>query len=114
MYDPGRQRGARMFDDRALRALLFEVVRQVLREERPKLEPSEYLSVADAAEWAAVTPQTIRTWMGAGRLGRYRAGRELRVKAKEPEELLKRVEAEGAGLEARLAEARAHLQPMLA
>ena len=77
-----------MFDERALRALLADVVRQVLREERPPPTPSEYVSVADAARRAAVTPQTIRTWMSAGRLGRYQAGRELRVKTSELEELL--------------------------
>ena len=77
-----------MFDERALRALLADVVRQVLREERPTAGTSEYLSVADTGRRAAVTAQTIRAWMTPGRLGRYRAGRELRVKARQLEELL--------------------------
>lgn len=78
-----------MIDERALRAVIADVVRRVLREERaPPPAGAEYLSVADAARVAAVTPQTIRAWMTAGRLRRYRAGRELRVRRTELDELL--------------------------
>jgi excisionase family DNA binding protein len=80
-----------MFDQDAFRALLLGVVREVLREElgaRPAAT-EEYLSVARAAEVADVTAGTIRTWMSEGRLARFRAGRELRVRRADLERLLR-------------------------
>jgi excisionase family DNA binding protein len=44
--------------------------------------------VARAAEVAKVNPATVRKWVEEGRLGRYRAGRELRVKRSELDRLL--------------------------
>lgn len=79
-----------MFDETRFRALLVDVVREVIREElavRPALE--EYLSPARAAEVAEVTAGTIRAWVAEGRLGRYHAGRELRVKRADLERLLR-------------------------
>jgi excisionase family DNA binding protein len=76
-----------LFDERALREIVAEEVRRVLREElqergRP-VSDVEFLPVAEAAARVAVTPATIRVWMAQGRLGRYRAGRELRVRISE-------------------------------
>ena len=39
---------------------------------------------------ASVAPATIRVWMAQGRLGRYHAGRELRVRGAELAELMRR------------------------
>jgi len=80
-----------MFDQNAFRALLLDVVREVIREElgaRPA-SGDDYLSVARAAEVADVTAGTIRTWMCEGRLARFRAGRELRVRRADLERLLR-------------------------
>jgi excisionase family DNA binding protein len=89
--------GRVMFDQNAFRALLLDVLREVIRDElgaRPS-SCDEYLSVARAAEVADVTAATIRTWMSEGRLARFRAGRELRVRRADLERLL-RGEAPGA------------------
>jgi excisionase family DNA binding protein len=85
-----------LFDEEALRALIADAVRKAIREDggaRVVDGPSsgEYLPVATAARIAAVAPATIRTWIGDGRLGRYRAGRELRVRRAELERLLRTV-----------------------
>lgn len=77
-----------ILDEAALRGLIEEAVRKVLREERAGAPAGEYLSVADAARAAAVTPPTIRDWIRAGRLARYHAGRELRVRRDDLERLL--------------------------
>ncbi len=74
-----------LFDERALREIVADELRRVLREElasggRPAND-AEYLPVAEAAARASVAPATIRVWMAQGRLGRYHAGRELRVLA---------------------------------
>jgi hypothetical protein len=83
-----------LFDERALREIVAEELRRVLREElatggRPAND-AEYLPVAEAAARASVAPATIRVWMGQGRLGRYHAGRELRVRGAELAELMRR------------------------
>ena len=83
-----------LFDERALREIVAEELRRVLREEgsqpvRPAND-GEYLSVASAAVRAAVVPATIRVWMAQGRLGRYHARRELRVRASELAELTRK------------------------
>jgi excisionase family DNA binding protein len=70
-----------------LETVIRETVRLVLREElrgaldalRPR-GASEYLTVAQAAEVAAVAPDTIRRWVAEARLPRHNAGRELRVR----------------------------------
>ena len=48
----------------------------------------EFLPVAEAAARVAVAPATIRVWMAQGRLHRYHAGRELRVRITELAELM--------------------------
>lgn len=77
-----------------------ETIRILLQEELGKLDArlkrieervdktqatDVYLSPVDAGRIAGVTPAMIRGLVQAGRLGRYRAGREMRVKASELE-----------------------------
>jgi excisionase family DNA binding protein len=81
-----------LFDERALREIVADEVRPVLREElsergRPAGDV-EFLPVAEAAARVAVAPATIRVWMAQGRLRRYHAGRELRVRTTELAELM--------------------------
>jgi hypothetical protein len=76
-----------LIDERAFREMVAEEIRRAIREElgpggRPGSD-DEYLPVAAAAARAAVAPATIRAWMAQGRLRRYYAGRELRVRAPE-------------------------------
>lgn len=68
-----------MIDEVKLKALIMDAVREVLKE-HPRAGSDDYLSIADAASVAAVTPKTVRAWISEGRLRRYHAGRELRVK----------------------------------
>jgi hypothetical protein len=76
-----------LFDERALREIVADEVRRVLREELPErgrsVSDAEFLPVVEAASRVVVAPATIRVWMAQGRLGRYRAGRELRVRITE-------------------------------
>jgi hypothetical protein len=82
-----------LFNEKLLREIVAEEVRQVVREEladlRRRAGASEYLPVAEAGARAAVTPSTIRVWMAQGRLGRYHAGRELRVLTAELDTLMR-------------------------
>lgn len=75
-----------LFDESRLHNLIKAAVNDALAERRR--EPETYMSVARAAEVAEVAPATIRTWISEGRLGRFRAGRELRVKRSELDHLL--------------------------
>ena len=81
-----------LFDERALREIVSDELRRVLREQRGVVSgpanDGEYLPVAEAAARAAVAPATIRVWIAQGRLGRYHAGRELRVRGSELAELM--------------------------
>lgn len=78
-----------VLDETALRALIADEVRRVLREEIGRLaEHDEYLSIASAARVAEVTPDTIRAWIREGRLGEHWAGRERRVLRSELERAL--------------------------
>jgi hypothetical protein len=83
-----------LFDERALREIVAEELRRVLREELTagsrSANDAEYLPVAEAAARASVAPATIRVWMAQGRLGRYHAGRELRVRGSELADLMRR------------------------
>jgi excisionase family DNA binding protein len=78
--------------DSAVRAVIGEELRRVVREELPgllaQLLPAMpggdcYLAVAKAAEIADVHPDTIRGWVKAGHLAQHRAGRELRIRLDE-------------------------------
>jgi excisionase family DNA binding protein len=73
----------------ALRALLRDEVRRVLRDELGALvaqvapqrtSPEEYLSVKRAATIAGVSQGTVRGWIRTGRLPEHRAGRLVRVR----------------------------------
>jgi hypothetical protein len=89
-----------LFDEAALRQIVGEELRRVLREERTGGRPAndgEYLPVAEAAARAAVTSATIRVWMAQGRLHRYYAGRELRVLGAELTTLMRRPPANARG-----------------
>lgn len=79
-----------ILDETALQSLLENAVRKVLREELRPLPAivGEYVSVGEAARRIDVTPATIREWIGQGRLGRYNAGRELRVRVIELDVIL--------------------------
>jgi excisionase family DNA binding protein len=79
-----------LLDEAALRALIEEVVRKVVREEAvPGVAAQEhYVSVAEAARRIDVASATIREWIQQGRLGRYHAGRELRVRLSELQALV--------------------------
>ena len=78
-----------LFDEAALRALIAEEMRRVLREEVSRLvDRDEYLSVASAAQLAELTPDTIRAWIREGRLSERWAGRERRVRLSDLERAL--------------------------
>jgi hypothetical protein len=81
-----------LFDEKALREIVAEELRRVLREERVErgrpANDVEFLPVAEAAAKVAVAPATIRVWMSQGRLRRYHAGRELRVRVTELGQLM--------------------------
>ena len=96
-----------IFDELALRCLIEDVVRNVLREQprRGSMASDEYVSVAEAARRVDVTPATIREWIGQEKLARYHAGRELRVKVAELNAML----ARSSGKEARSPEDEARL-----
>jgi excisionase family DNA binding protein len=102
-----------ILDEIALRALIEEVVRTVVREElravapRPG-QPDEFLSVVAAARLVGVAPTTVRTWVSQGRLQRYQAGRVLRVRRSELEVLLASAPADDASRDIS-AEARARM-----
>lgn len=79
--------------DYVLREMLREVVRDELqiamndlKTELSRLQPpppqsDRYLSVAQAAELAAVTPETIREWVRKGDLRAGKAGRLVRIRS---------------------------------
>jgi excisionase family DNA binding protein len=89
-----------LIDERALRDLIAAEVRKVVREEIARgsgaTAGDDYLAVKDAARIASVATDTIRDWIKNGSLGRYHAGRVLRVKRSELHELLARPPALGA------------------
>lgn len=77
----------------ALRTMIAEVVRQEIAKAGLAPKPAGadgYLSVAQAAELASVAPGTIRRWVREGELPDRRAGRVLRVRRADLEELLRR------------------------
>jgi excisionase family DNA binding protein len=74
-----------LIDERALRALIVDVV----REELAKMQaPAEYLSTGEAAKLAGVAAGTVRRWIREARLTEHRAGRHVRVRRADLERLL--------------------------
>ena len=79
-----------------LRVVVREEIRAALVEVRPRSGTEDgYLSVEQAAAFAAVHPDTIRAWVKAGRLPEHRAGRELRLLRDELHRFLERAGATG-------------------
>jgi len=84
--------------DLAVRALLKDVVREVLREERgqdaARAEPAappaatELLTVEAVAGRCSVSRETVRNWIHSGALVARRAGRKLVVKPDDLERFL--------------------------
>ncbi len=80
-----------LFDEKQLIEMVTDALRTVVREEFGRAAPGvaeEFLSVAQAARLAGIAAGTIRAWMMEGKLRRYHAGRVLRVKRSELEQLL--------------------------
>lgn len=50
---------------------------------------AELLSTAEAARYARVTPRSIRRWLDAGKLRALHAGRELRIRRGNLDELMR-------------------------
>jgi excisionase family DNA binding protein len=70
------------------RVIVEDALRKVLREERSRASQApgpddHFLSVADAAALASVTPGTIRKWVKEHKLVRYGTRRVLRVRRSE-------------------------------
>jgi excisionase family DNA binding protein len=83
-----------------LRELRAQVER--LAAAQPAQEPATapvavYLSTEEAGRICEVTPATVRSWVKAGHLKAYHAGRLLRVKRAELEAFLARQPAAGNG-----------------
>lgn len=74
-----------------LEELIREIVRDELRKHapRPREARDEFLSTAEAARVAEVSPHTIRRWVKAAKLSRAAAGRELRISRAELEAFLR-------------------------
>ena len=49
----------------------------VTRQTPPAAVQRRFASIPDAAQYAAVSPKTIRRWIAAGRIEGYRAGPRL-------------------------------------
>lgn len=73
--------------DTAVRALV-----QALRDELAKVKPAndstDYLSTAEAARVARVSPGTIRRWVRRGELTKHHAGSRVLVRRDELERLM--------------------------
>lgn len=63
-----------MIDVNALRALIVDAVRQVIREEKVLADADALLTTAEAATKARVDKGTIRSWVAAGHLTRHTTG----------------------------------------
>lgn len=64
-------------------APIMAALKRLEAQNRTSNAGDEYLSVRKAAQVAEVHPDTIRTWVKAGRLANHRAGRELRIRRDE-------------------------------
>ena len=88
--------------DDALRELVRDELRNVLRSELPALltgcggaaiqgqDTPRYLTTDETAKIANVNPETVREWVRAGTLHEHRAGRLLRIRLDELERYLSR------------------------
>jgi excisionase family DNA binding protein len=63
----------------AVRTSIREELRAALGELKASTAPAAYLTIREAAELARVSCDSLRRWIGAGRLTARRAGRELRI-----------------------------------
>ncbi len=77
-----------------LRAFIAEVVREEMRSS-PRPANDEYLSTADAAQIARVTPGTIRRWVRAKELTKHGKGPRVRIRRDELERYLAGEQAVG-------------------
>lgn len=79
-----------LFDESALREIIRDEIRTVIRQElgRKPAAAGDYVSVSEAAQIASVQAQTIRAWVRSGKLTEYKAGRVLRVRRSELEAFL--------------------------
>jgi excisionase family DNA binding protein len=58
----------------------------------------ELLSTAEAAQYARVSPRSIRRWLDQGKLRALRAGRELRIRRVDLDQLMRCGRRRSAGL----------------
>lgn len=70
-----------------IRELIRQEVRIALAEARPA--PDEYFTTAEAARYAKVAPRSIRRWLDQGKLRALHAGRELRIRRADLDELMR-------------------------
>lgn len=70
-----------------LRVLIAELVDEALAKRGPAND--EYMSPEQAAEVAKVAPATVRRWVREGKLPGHHAGRRVRVRRAELEEMLR-------------------------
>ncbi len=74
----------------AIRQLVqTEVAAQVAAALAHRPAVAELLSTSEAAQYAKVTPRSIRRWLDQGKLRALHAGRELRVRRAELDELMR-------------------------
>ena len=69
-----------------LRAFIAEVVREEMKQLKPAND--EYLSTADAARIARVTPGTVRRWVREKELTKHGKGPRVRIRRDELEQYL--------------------------
>lgn len=71
-----------------LRLFIAGIVRDELTHRDPKPASDEYLSTADAAQIARVTPGTVRRWVRARQIARHGTGPRVRIRRDELERYL--------------------------
>lgn len=72
-----------------LRAWITDVARaEVAKALDARSKPNEYLPTREAADFARVSTGTIRRWIREGRLEKLGAGREIRVRRDQLEQLM--------------------------
>lgn len=83
--------------------MIEDILRRIIREElelalapirdglgsRPPKAAPELLTTSEAARLARVTPETVRTWISAGRLAEHRSGRRLLIRRPDLIDLLR-------------------------